>query len=123
MIGGSRFAHRFAYARLVQPVDTRAETDAAFGKAVGVGSSSITAYHKAANPPPAPRVLAIAKRCKLDPGWLAFGTESAAPVPEGFVEWLEKTQPKPTEKLAPRRRKPKKTTTAKRAASPGRLGT
>ena len=89
MIGGSRFADRFAYARLVQPVETRAEKDRAFGKAVGVGSSSIVAYRDADDPPPVVRVLAIAKRCQLDPGWLAFGRESAAPEPDGFAAWLQ----------------------------------
>lgn len=84
----STFGERFLFARIVQAMRGISETDGEFAEAVGVGSSSVTAYKTATEAPPASRVAVIAKRCHVDPGWLTFGEQSGAPSPLGFEDWL-----------------------------------
>lgn len=84
----STFGERFLFARLVQALGGTTETDGDFAEAVGVGSSTITGYKSADEAPPAGRALAIAKRCGVDPGWLSFGDDSAAPAPSGWERWF-----------------------------------
>jgi transcriptional regulator with XRE-family HTH domain len=56
----------------------------AFGGGRTFAQSQITEYHKGKVMPPLDVVLAYAKATSVDPGWLAFGSESAAPAPSGF---------------------------------------
>lgn len=86
----STFGERFQFARLVQAMGGISETDSEFAEAVGVGSSSVTAYKSADEAPPASRVLVMAQRTGVDPGWLSFGEATAAPAPAGFDAWLER---------------------------------
>lgn len=51
--------------------------------ALGVSRPLVTAWEKADAPPPHDRILAIAKLCRVDPGWLAFGEATVAPGPGG----------------------------------------
>jgi transcriptional regulator with XRE-family HTH domain len=69
------------------------QDDVALAEAVGIASSGITDYKARDEAPPAKRTLALAKAIGVDPGWLAFGDESAAPVPQGFTEWLARRYP------------------------------
>lgn len=100
----STFGQRFEFARAQQAVNGRKETDTDFAEAVGVGSSAVTGYKSAINAPPAERVLVIAKRCGVDPGWLAFGEDTNATAPVGFAGWLV-GQPKLKKRLRAKRGK------------------
>lgn len=85
----STFGERFLYARLHQQVyGIGEESDGVFAAAIGVGSSSVTAYKTADEAPPANRTLAIAQRCGVDPGWLSFGEMTTAQSPIGFERWI-----------------------------------
>lgn len=44
--------------------------------------TQVSSYQNAGVTPPYPVLLAYAKACLVDPGWLAFGNESLAPKPE-----------------------------------------
>src|SRR4051812_8952382 len=66
--------------------------------------SEISTYKKRETPPHAERVLIVAKACGVDPGWLAFGEETAAPAPEGFATWIENRRAR-TRASAPLERK------------------
>lgn len=60
--------------------------DVAFGKLLGYESAgSISMLQKRISPPPYDRVVEIAKLTGTDPGWLAFGSDSQAPMEK---EWL-----------------------------------
>lgn len=53
----------------------------ALAKLVGVSDGLITQWmNPKTNVPPAERVLAVARVCGVDPGWLAFGHSSGAPM-------------------------------------------
>jgi hypothetical protein len=104
----STFGQRFAFARVVQSFGGVTETDTAFGKAIGVVSGAMTGYKNAITAPPAERVLVIAKRCGVDPGWLAFGEDTTAEAPPGFQTWLAR-QPKHKNKIRVKRAKKKVT--------------
>jgi transcriptional regulator with XRE-family HTH domain len=86
----STFALRFEFARLYQAIHGVTEADQDFAVAIGVSPGSVTAYKTALVPPPYERVIAIARRCGVDPGWLAFGSESWAPQPQEFESWLQR---------------------------------
>lgn len=91
MSAGSTFGQRFQFARAHQKFKGFDETDGEFAAAVGFGGQSeVSAYQRRAGAPKVERVLAIAKRCEVDPGWLAFGADSQAPVPQGFDLWLKR---------------------------------
>jgi transcriptional regulator with XRE-family HTH domain len=47
-------------------------------------AGQVSEYQKASVMPPIEVVWAYAKATGVDPGWLAFGTDSAAPAPSGF---------------------------------------
>ena len=85
----STFAERFAFARSHQDISGRGENDSAFAKAIEVSASTISDYRQRDEVPPAERVLTIAERTGVDPGWLAFGARTQAPAPAGFGQWLE----------------------------------
>lgn len=90
MSATSTFGQRFLFARDYQRLHRRWTSDADLARELGFsGSSEITGYKKRLSAPPADRVLTVARTCGVDPGWLAFGAESAAPEPEGFARWLE----------------------------------
>jgi hypothetical protein len=64
-------------------------TDGELAAELGLKSQGeVTGFKKRAAAPSANHVLVIARRSGVDPGWLAFGHECAAPEPEGFVEWV-----------------------------------
>lgn len=85
----STFGQRFRFSRDFQRVSGRWTSDGALADELGLESQSqISNYKTAVSAPPSARVLAIAKRTGVDPGWLAFGAESAAPEPPGFAAWL-----------------------------------
>lgn len=85
----STFGLRFRYARDFQRASGRWTSDGELAEELGLDSQSqISAYKSLTDAPPAPRVLAIAKRTGVDPGWLAFGPETSAPAPAGFEVWL-----------------------------------
>lgn len=89
----STFAQRFAYTRDRQRVLGTWQEDAELATRIGVNASQISEYKGREESPPAKRTLAIAQICGVDPGWLAFGADSAAPAPERFDEWLAKRYP------------------------------
>lgn len=95
----SQFGQRFRFARIEQAHLGREENDSTFAKGLGVTPGAVTAYKDGDKPPPVARVLDIAKRCGVDPGWLAFGEDCGAPAPAGFAAWLA-NQPKPKERAA-----------------------
>jgi hypothetical protein len=85
----SSFGQRFLFSRDFQRLQGRWTSDGALAGELGLESQSqISAYKAADVVPPAARVLAIAKRTGVDPGWLAFGAETGAPEPAGFAMWL-----------------------------------
>lgn len=90
MASGSAFAERFEFARTHQAFHGRREGDREFAVGIGVVPGSITEYKSRVDPPPHERVLAIAARCGVDPGWLAYGEDCAAPPPVGFTAWYAK---------------------------------
>lgn len=90
VIGVSTFAQRFEYARDRQRALGTWQEDEKLAKGVGVKPSGITAYKARHLAPPANRTLRLAKLCGVDPGWLAFGEDSAAPAPEGFDDWMDR---------------------------------
>lgn len=92
---GSDFAERFEFARIHQAFHGRRENDAEFAKAIGVVAGSITEYKSLLDPPPHRRILAIAARCGVDPGWLAYGEDCATPAPAGFAAWYAKQDHSP----------------------------
>jgi hypothetical protein len=88
----STFAQRFEYARARQHVLGTWREDSVLAAHLGIAASQITDYKARDEAPPAKRTLAIAQWCGVDPGWLAFGADSAAPAPEGFEAWLAATR-------------------------------
>lgn len=104
----SVFADRFLFAREFQRFRGRWTNDGELAVELGFSSQSeVTTYKKRAIAPGAMHVLTIARRTGVDPGWLAFGIDSQAPEPPGFVEWLSKHD---AESLVPDERpKPPKT--------------
>lgn len=90
----STFAERFAFSRDAQTYSGGGETDEAFALAIGASAGTISAYRIRDEAPPSVRVLAIAERCGVDPGWLEFGAKTQAPAPPGFDQWLEKQRQK-----------------------------
>jgi hypothetical protein len=85
----STFAERYLYARDFQRGEGRWTTDGELAAELGlVSQSEITTYKKRESSPPAKNVLVIAKRTGVDPGWLAFGADTAAPEPPGFAKWI-----------------------------------
>lgn len=56
-------------------------TETAFAGAVGIPMSSLSPYKNSVNPPIYRVVLRLAKAAGVDPGWLMFGDDSAAPQP------------------------------------------
>lgn len=80
----STFGQRFEFARDYQSVHGVKERDTEFAKAIGVSNGLVSGWRVADQPPPTDRCLAIAERCRVDPGWLAFGEKSRAPAPMGF---------------------------------------
>jgi transcriptional regulator with XRE-family HTH domain len=82
------FAERFEFARDRQRGLGTWQEDQIFARRVGVEPGSISGYKSRDEAPPAKRTLAIAQECEVDPGWLAFGEDSAAPAPVGFSDWL-----------------------------------
>lgn len=112
----STFAERLEYSRDRQRILGSWEADGVLAEYLGVSKASVSDYKKSETAPAAERTLAIAQWVGVDPGWLAFGAESAAPAPEGFELWLvgrRKRSPQPAEQPAAepgaainRRRKP-----------------
>lgn len=94
MGAGSTFAERFAFARDHQAMGGMRENNGEFAKGIGVSAGLITEYLQRDDAPPSDRVLAIAVRCGVDPGWLEFGALTKAPEPDKFQEWLRKTREK-----------------------------
>lgn len=122
MPAGSRFGERFRFARIEQAHRGREENDSAFARGVGVVPGAVTGYKEGDSPPPVARILAIAKRCGVDPGWLAFGEDSAAPAPNGFAGWLEHqpaAPPIPLGEKLPRRHKKAAAKKPRRASGGG----
>jgi hypothetical protein len=110
----STFGERFQAARDFQAASGRREKDGEFADAIGVSGGLVSAFKGAKEPPPTDRVLAIAKRCGVDPGWLAFGNGSHAPAPDGFEVWLENFRAKPKKPTVRRRRERRQQPAAKR---------
>lgn len=69
------------------------QEDAELAKIVGIAASQISGYKVRDDAPNAGRTLALARAGGVDPGWLGFGSDSAAPSPEGFEAWLAKRYP------------------------------
>ncbi len=115
----SVFAERFLYARARQHGLGTWQEDQALADALGVVKSQVTAYKKRRVAPPTERTLVIAGWCGVDPGWLAFGADTAAPAPVGFVEWLAAYRAKP-KKAKTRRHREKKQAAAKVDGGTGR---
>lgn len=86
----STFAERLEYSRDRQRVLGSWEADQALAAHLGVSKASVSEYKKSETAPAVDRTLAIAQWVGVDPGWLAFGEDTAAPAPEGFSSWLEK---------------------------------
>lgn len=84
MVAASTFGQRFEFARDYQTVNGIKERDTDFAKAIGVSNGLVSGWKTAEQAPPVERCLAIAERCGVDPGWLAFGEKSKAPAPPGF---------------------------------------
>ena len=84
----STFAERYEFARDRQRVLGTWAKDEVMAGAIGVSPASISDYKSREIAPPADRTLAIAKWVDVDPGWLAFGEDTAAPAPDGFIDWL-----------------------------------
>lgn len=95
------FAERFLFARDYQRGQGRWTSDGDLANELGLASQSeISAYKKRDIAPGADKTLAIAKRTGVDPGWLAFGEDTAAPAPDNFATWLEnKRTAEPTRAL------------------------
>lgn len=86
----STFAERLEFSRDRQRVLGSWEADGALAEHLGVSKASVSDYKKSETAPAAERTLAIAQWVGVDPGWLAFGEDTAAPAPEGFTVWFEK---------------------------------
>jgi transcriptional regulator with XRE-family HTH domain len=84
----STFAERFEYARDRQRFLGTWAKDEVLAEHVGVSTTQISDYKRREIAPAADRTLAIAKWVGVDPGWLGFGEDTAAPAPEGFAAWL-----------------------------------
>ena len=86
----SLFAERFLYSRDRQRVLGTYQSDKELAEVLGLRSSSqITEYKTRSEAPEGERTVALARVLGVDPGWLAFGSESKAPPPDnGFPVWL-----------------------------------
>jgi transcriptional regulator with XRE-family HTH domain len=84
----STFTERFEFARDRQRLLGTWQKDEVLAEHVGVSATQISDYKKREIAPPADRTLAIARGVGVDPGWLAFGEDTAAPAPDGFIDWL-----------------------------------
>lgn len=84
----STFAERLEYSRDRQRILGHWEPDQVLAEQIGVSKASISDYKKSEVAPATERTLAIAAWVGVDPGWLAFGEDTAAPAPDGFAAWL-----------------------------------
>jgi transcriptional regulator with XRE-family HTH domain len=97
----STFAERLEYSRDRQRVLGTWDSDGAMAEALGVSKASVSDYRRSETAPAVERTLAIARWVGVDPGWLAFGEETAAPAPDGFSVWMERRRaPRPAAKSA-----------------------
>ena len=87
---GTTFAERLEYARDRQRILGFWKPDGALASAIGVAPSQVSEYKARETAPSSERTLALAKEMEVDPGWLAFGEESAAPAPDGFAAWFQR---------------------------------
>lgn len=104
------FTYRLFEARLyLDGVLRRRLTDREWGDRVGkllkhdLSSSTLTRWQSGQTVPDLEQVLAMAKVCQVDPGWLAFGSDSAAPGPSSPA--TERAVPMPRTEEAKRRAK------------------
>ena len=110
----STFAQRFEYMRARQHVLGTWQEDAELAKSVGIAASQISGYKSRDEAPNAKRTLALAQACGADPGWLAFGEDTAAPAPEGFSDWLAKRYPRISVQSAEAHMQPVRRSSAKK---------
>jgi hypothetical protein len=85
----STFGQRFEFARDRQRVLGTWQDDQTFADKLEMAKSQISEYKSRVEAPPVHRTLAVAKACGVDPGWLAFGEDTHAPSPAGFMTWLQ----------------------------------
>jgi len=77
-----------------------------FASALGVSRPSVSVWQKASEPPPHDRILVIARACGVDPGWLAYGDDSQAPMakvwdaPNAMEQQASTGEVRPTPKVS-----------------------
>lgn len=85
----STFAERLEFARDRQRLLGTWVADQALAAEIGVSRSQFSDDKNREVAPSAERTLALARICGVDPGWLSFGEDTAAPAPDGFSTWFE----------------------------------
>lgn len=88
MNAASTFAERLEFGRVRHHALGTWREDQEIAAQIGVKPSSFNEIKRREEAPSAGRTLSLARTIEVDPGWLAFGADSAAPAPEGFGPWL-----------------------------------
>lgn len=84
------FSVRFGIAWERWKAKTGKELQEDFARAIDTSESGVTPLKNALKPPTHERILKIAMACDVDPGWLAYGADSQAPMER---EWPELKRP------------------------------